>query len=73
MTETIRLDSKNRRCLTASAAARRKGVTRQAIVDAVARGALPGERRGTELLVPLRHLDRFEADPTKQRAGRARR
>lgn len=56
--------------LTTTEAARRRGVTRQAIDLAIRRGEIPAQRAGRYRLIRPKDADRWNADRDAQARGR---
>ena len=57
--------------ISSNEAAQLKACTRQAIVDAIARGAIDGQQVGRSYMVRKNgKFERWKANPRKQKAGR---
>ena len=57
--------------ISSSEAAQIKACTRQAIVDAIARGAIDGQQVGRSYMVRKNgKFERWKANPRRQKAGR---
>lgn len=70
-TESIILDSKARRCMSVSAAARVLGVSHGTLLAAIRRGRLRAERQGPRLtLITLRAINGYQVDRGQQAKGR---